>query len=258
MKSAIVIPARLQSTRLPRKLLLSETGKTLIEHTWQTASGSQLASEIIVATDSREIFETVNAFGGQAVMTSESHRSGSDRVVEAATALDADIIVNLQADEPELDGAFLDRLIERLTNDETAEVATLATPIRSLSQFNNPACVKVVLDHRGRAMYFSRSPIPAVSDSAKMNRYFGSDSDSESADNQGLFLQHIGVYGFRRKNLLSLPKLNPAPLEKLESLEQLRFLANGWVIGVEIVEHSGTGIDTAEDYAAFVNRVGNG
>ena len=256
MKSAIVIPARLDSTRLSRKLLLADTGKSLIEHTWRSATSSRLADQVIVATDSREIFETVQAFGGNVVMTSADHHSGSDRVAEAARNVDAEIIVNLQGDEPELGGELIDRLIHRLT-DDPIEVATLATPVRSLQQLLDPGCVKVVVDRRYRALYFSRSPIPGAKEPSELARYFEADSDPLPATRTPLFLQHLGVYAFRRKNLMELRNLMPSPLEQIESLEQLRFLANGWAIGVEIVEHGGAGIDTPADYAAFVKRVGS-
>ena len=256
LKSAIVIPARLESTRLPRKLLLSKTGKSLIEHTWIAASGSKLADQVVVATDSSEIFETVQGFGGQAVMTSPDHQSGSDRVAEATSVLDAEIIVNLQGDEPELGGEYLDRIIRRLLSDQTVDVATLATPIRSLEQYQDIACVKVVLDHQSRALYFSRSPIPAVRNQLLLTEYFESNKQMWTQDRP--FLQHIGVYGFRRGCLEKLSSLNASSLEQIESLEQLRFLANGWSIGVEIVEHDGIGIDTQADYDVFVNRLRNG
>lgn len=253
MKSAIVIPARLESTRLPRKLLLCETGKTLIEHTWNAACSSQLADQVMVATDSQEILQAVQSFGGQAMMTSARHATGSDRVAEAAEHLDAEILVNLQGDEPELDGESLDRLIRRLIADPV-EVATLATPIRDQEQLHDVACVKVVIDHQQRAMYFSRSPIPAAKRPSDVAQYLASAAAGVSPP---LFLQHLGVYAFRRKSLMSLSGLNPSPLEKVESLEQLRFLANGWSIGVEIIESAGSGIDTPADYAAFVKRMRN-
>lgn len=260
MKSAIVIPARLQSTRLPRKLLLNETGMALIEHTWRAAGTSNLADQVLVATDSDEIFEAVKSFGGQPVMTAVEHQSGSDRVAEAAQDLDADIIINLQGDEPEVKGSDIDRLIERLSSDEQIEVATLATPINTKKQLLDPSCVKVVLDKNGHALYFSRSPIPSVKDPLKLDTYFQSMANIEHAGEAPVkeapvFLQHLGIYGYRKACLSQLSNLEPSPLEDFESLEQLRFLANGWKLGVEIVAQAANGIDTIEDYAAFVNRM---
>ena len=159
--SMVVIPARLASTRLPRKLLLRETGKTLIQHTFEAALKATLPSGVIVATDHEEIFREVESFGGRAVMTSPACASGTDRVAEVARQLpEVDLLVNVQGDEPEISGASIDLAVRMLEENPEAVMSTLATPIRSRRQFEDPACVKVVIDDRGRAMYFSRSPIP--------------------------------------------------------------------------------------------------
>ena len=230
---------------------------TLIEHTWRAAGTSKLANQVLVATDSDEIFEAVKRFGGDAVMTAAEHQSGSDRVAEACQNLDADIIINLQGDEPEVEGSDIDRLIERLRSDEQIEVATLAAPIDSRNQLDDPACVKVVLDKNGHALYFSRSPIPGVKEHQKLDSYFQNLDSRKTAVEQPVYLQHLGIYGYRKVSLARLSQLAPSPLEEFESLEQLRFLANGWKIGVEIVARAAIGIDTSQDYAAFVNRVKN-
>ena len=249
LKAAIIIPARLASSRLPQKLLLADTGQTLIEHTYRAAEKCSLAEKIIVAADSDEIVAAVTAFGGNVVMTSPDHQSGSDRVAEVAAQIDSEIVINLQGDEPELGASAIDLLIERLSRDESLDVATLACPIRNSTALGDPSCVKVVIDNFGRAMFFSRSPIPAVRDPKTIETWFEASSTSKP-----LFLQHIGIYGFRKSRLLELSSLQPSPYENIESLEQLRFLSNGWKIGVEIVKLRAQGIDTLEDYAAFVKR----
>ena len=241
----IVIPARLASTRLPRKLLLSETGRPLIEHTYLAAKGSQLAREVLVATDHAEIASAVAAFGGQSVMTDPAADSGSDRVAEVAAARDDfELFVNVQGDEPEIDPAAIDAAILALASDPKARLATLATPIRDRERLENPNCVKVVCDQAGNAMYFSRSMIP----------YPRQWDDSLLRQDPPLFLQHIGLYAYRRDFLLELPQLPPSPLERTESLEQLRFLQAGHVCKVAIVHHAAAGIDTPADYEAFVRR----
>ncbi len=244
-KSYLVIPARLASTRLPRKLLLRETGKSLIQHTYEAALRARRPLGVCVATDHEEIFREVQAFGGQAVMTNPQAPSGTDRVAEVARGLtDADIIVNVQGDEPELAGESIDLVIKLLEDDRKAVMATLATPIRNRKQWEDPACVKVVFDHRGKALYFSRSPIPYPREQEKV--LFNSDPPK--------FYQHVGLYAYRRDFLLKLAAMPPSPLEKLEKLEQLRVLEAGYSILVGVVYEPTFGIDTPEDYRAFVEK----
>lgn len=245
LKTLIVIPARLHSTRLPRKLLLDQTGKTVLEHTYWAAQESQLANEVIVAADDAEIFQAVQSFGGRVEMTSVDHRSGTDRVAEVATRHpEFEIVVNVQGDEPELPGNVIDLAITMLHDDRQAEVSTLATPIHDPQQLHDPACVKVVFDHQQRALYFSRSPIPAakVWDEALIRA------------TPKLFWQHIGLYAYRREFLSDYPSLKSSPLEQVESLEQLRVLQSGRTISVGQIDHPISGIDTAEDYRLFVSR----
>jgi len=247
LKTLIVIPARLESTRLPRKLLLAETGKTLIQHTYEAAQTSRRASDVIVAADDELLVSTVTKFGGIARATSPDHRSGTDRVAEIAAACpEYDLICNVQGDEPELPGEAIDLAIELLENTPDAVMATLATPIHSAGQLNDPNCVKVVTDANQSAMYFSRSPLP-------FPRQW-SDADWEDSTVASPFLQHIGLYVYRRDFLLEIPNLKVPECEKIESLEQLRVLHAGYSIAVGTIEHPVVGIDTAEDYAAFVRR----
>jgi 3-deoxy-manno-octulosonate cytidylyltransferase (CMP-KDO synthetase) len=251
MRCLGVIPARLHSTRLPRKLLLAETGRTLLQHTWEAARGASLLDELIVATDSAEIAAAVRAFGGRAELTGE-HPSGTDRVAEIARrcAPGAEIVVNVQGDEPELDPACIDRVIETLAANPSHGMATLATPIRTAEERDDPSCVKVVRASDGRALYFSRSVIPHVRDAQKPG--FSEEAGLLPPDSP--WLLHVGLYAYRRDFLLELTALPPSPLEQLEKLEQLRALEAGAAIGVELVDHPAVGIDTPADYARFVAR----
>lgn len=249
MKTLIVIPARLASTRLPEKLLLTETGKALIQHTYEAAQRSQKATEVIVAADDQQIVSAVEAFDGKAQLTRTDHRSGTDRVAEIAAAHpEFDLICNVQGDEPELPGQAIDLAIGLLEKDADAVMATLATPIRSAEQLNDPNCVKVAVSENKRAMYFSRSPIPFP------RTWQPEDWEDLDAGTAGPFLQHIGLYVYRREFLLKIPQLPVPDCEKIESLEQLRVLHAGFGIAVGKIDHPVLGIDTAEDYAAFVRR----
>ena len=242
----IIIPARYASTRLPRKLLLAETGKPLIQHTYEAACKAKLPRSVTVACDHPEIFEAVRKFGGNVVMTDPNAPSGTDRIAEvAAGMLDADIILNVQGDEPELSGKAIDLVIRMLTDNPDAVMSTLATPIRSKRQLEDPACVKVVFDKNGKAHYFSRSVIPHPRNW----------SDDLLTVEPPLFYQHVGMYAYRREFLLQLTKLPQSPLERTESLEQLRVLDNGYEIIVGVVDEPTFGIDTPEDYRQFVEDV---
>jgi 3-deoxy-manno-octulosonate cytidylyltransferase (CMP-KDO synthetase) len=244
MRTYVVIPARKASTRLPNKMLLRSTGQSLIQHTFEAASAASKPIGVLVATDHQEIYSEVLGFGGRAVLTSPDCASGTDRVAEVAQTLkDADILVNLQGDEPEIAPADIDRVIELLEENPAEPMATLATPIQNQDQIYDPSCVKVVCDCRQRALYFSRSPIPYVRDELPVDSY-----------GESLFHQHIGLYAYRRTFLLELAATPPSPLEQAEKLEQLRVLQMGKTICVGIVEHVAQGIDTPSDYANFVSR----
>lgn len=245
LRSYVVIPARLGSTRLSRKMLLAETGRTLIEHTYAAACGANKPRGVIVATDSPIISEIIQQTGGNAMMTSPECASGTDRVAEVAAALpEADIFVNLQGDEPEMAASAVDQVIELLEQNPHMPMATLATPLRSAEQLANPACVKVVFDEAGRALYFSRSQIPFIREAEDL------DLEAEPP----LFYQHLGIYAYRRDFLLELASWPPSRMELAERLEQLRVLERGHAIAVGVTAHNSSGIDTPEDYAEFVNR----
>jgi len=262
LRSHIVIPARLASTRLPRKLLLAQTGKPLIQHTYEAASRAGKPSGVCVAADCEEIASVVRGFGGKVFLTSPNCASGTDRIAEVVSQLgDVEIVVNVQGDEPELSGEAIDLVVDLLEMHSNAAMATLATPIRSREKLQDPACVKVVMaEHRVqgsglrvqesagprayRALYFSRAAIPHA-------REWRDDLLTAEPPH---FFQHLGLYAYRREFLLKLANLPRTPLERLENLEQLRVLEHGYEILVGIVNEPTIGIDTPGDYAAFVER----
>ncbi len=261
MNAIGVIPARLESRRLPRKLLLPAGGKPLLQHTYQAALASRRLSAVLIATDSDEIVAAARAFGAPVVRTGPCD-SGTARVAAALAAIDAgrtelptglahavqraECVVNIQGDEPELDAAVIDRLVDALSDCSEACVATACTPIREAGVLADPACVKVVLAADGRALYFSRAPVPFVRDAA-VEEVLGAARTP--------WRLHLGVYAYRRHFLLQWPQLPPSPLEQLEKLEQLRVLEAGGVITVIEVEQPGIGIDTPADYARFLERL---
>ena len=260
--AVIVIPARLSSQRLPRKMLLGETGRPLIEHTWLAARGAGRAKAVIVATDSDEIAATVRGFGGQAVLTSPEAPSGTARIVEALPRIpEAGVIVNVQGDEPELAANAIDTAIDLLDRCPDAGVATLVTPLRSRDDLLDPSAVKAVLTpwRKGRAengttgpavadtwraIYFSRSPVPAARDW----------TDGLLVASPPLYWQHVGLYAYRRSVLEEWNDLPESRLAAVESLEQLRVIEAGIPIVAAAIDHAARGIDTPKDYAAFVER----
>lgn len=245
MRSTIVIPARLASTRLPRKLLLSETGKPLIQHTYEAASKASRPEGVLVAADSEEIAAVVRSFGGQVELTSPDCPSGTDRVAEVARRrAEFDVYVNVQGDEPEISAGAIDLAVELLERDPQAVMSTLATPIRTREKLEDPACVKVVFDGMQRALYFSRSPIPH----ARTWR------DDLLQATPAHFYQHIGLYAYRREFLLRVAALPRSDAEQLESLEQLRVLHHGQTLLVGVIDEPTIGIDSPEDYREFVRR----
>ena len=239
----VVIPARYASTRLPGKALLSITGKPMIQWVYERARASR-ASEVLIATDDLLIVSAAHSFGAEAVMTASTHESGTDRIAEVARIqgwADSDIVVNVQGDEPVIPPALIDQVASLLDAHPSAHIATLATPITSLSEFMDPNAVKVVTDSGGRALYFSRAPIPWERDGAKA----GIASQTSFAGAR----RHIGIYAYRVSGLLRMASLNRTALEQHEKLEQLRALENGLEIRVaDSVEQPGPDVNTAEDF----------
>ena len=230
MNAVAVIPARYASTRLPGKPLLDICGKPLIQHVWETVSRARGLDEVVVATDDMRIAHAVQAFGGKVCMTSPDCRSGSDRVREVAASLAADVYVNVQGDEPLLEASAIERLRDVFTEDASVQVATLCSRI-SEEQARSPHQVKVVRDHAGNALYFSRAPLPFVRDSGESTEFLG----------------HVGIYAYRADALRGFASLPFSPLERAEKLEQLRFLQAGIPVRVLEVPPMGVGVDTPED-----------
>ena len=249
-----VIPARIASTRLPRKLLLNQTGKPLIQYAWENASAAATLHDVLIATDSEEIAQVARYFGARVAMTGD-HPSGSDRIAEVVRRelADADLIVNIQGDEPEADPGTIDRLTRSLADRTGAEMATLASPIQNEAVLEDRSCVKVVCAADGRALYFSRLPIPCYQDGSP-EEFWPSSDDEGAAYRESPWLLHMGLYAYRREFLLALTEMPQSKLERLENLEQLRALEAGASIHVEVVRHRSVGIDTADDYARFVER----
>jgi 3-deoxy-manno-octulosonate cytidylyltransferase (CMP-KDO synthetase) len=238
----VVIPARYASARLPGKVLLGIAGKPMIQWVYERACASR-AHEVLIATDDLLIVSAAHSFGAQTIMTASTHRSGTDRIAEVARLqrwADSDIIVNVQGDEPLIPGALIDQVGAVLESNPGAQIATLATPIASISEFMDPNAVKVVTDGQGRALYFSRAPIPWDRD--------GATAGVVSQKSFSGARRHVGIYGYRVSALLRLAALEPSPLEQREKLEQLRALENGIEIRVaDSVEPPGPDVNTAAD-----------
>ena len=231
----IVIPARFGSTRLPGKPLVSLAGKPMIQRVYERARMAARASRVIVATDDERIMKAVETFGGTARMTRPDHRTGTERVAEVAAHEKGDVFVNVQGDEPLLDPVAVDAAINALLEEPVAAIATVATPIKTPADIMDPNVVKVVLDFEENGLYFSRAPIPWVRDT--------------TSKIQVRHLKHLGLYVFQRDALLEYPTLPQGELERIEQLEQLRWLENGWKIRVAEVEHDVVSVDVPEDVA---------
>jgi 3-deoxy-manno-octulosonate cytidylyltransferase (CMP-KDO synthetase) len=239
-----IIPARFGSTRLPGKPLSDLHGQPMVQRVYERVRRASRVDRVLVATDDERIAAVVRSFGGEAVLTSPAHASGSDRLAEAAAALDAEVIVNVQGDEPLIDPAAIDAVVEPFDGEPALPMSTVSLPLRSLEDMMSPSVVKVVTDARGNALYFSRSPIPFVRD--------GGPPDARAAAERALALglarQHVGLYAYRRDALLRFAGLPRSPLEEAEGLEQLRALAAGMTIRVVPREgENGRAVDTPAD-----------
>ena len=235
MKFIAIIPARYASTRFPGKPLAMLGGKTVIQRVYEQAIA--VLGEAYVATDDERIYKAVEAFGGKVVMTRTDHKSGTDRIQEAATKIntDADVIINVQGDEPFIQASQIETLMH-LFDDPTTQIGTLGKHFETMEAVENPNSPKIVTDNRGFALYFSRSVIPYIR-GKEHNEWFG----------EYPFLKHLGIYAYRREVLAEVTKLPQSSLEKAESLEQLRWLQNGYRIRVGLTNIETVGIDTPED-----------
>jgi 3-deoxy-manno-octulosonate cytidylyltransferase (CMP-KDO synthetase) len=229
----VVIPARYGSTRLPGKPLVKLAGQPMIQRVYERAKLAATPGRVIVATDDERIVRAVEDFGGEARMTRPDHRTGTERVAEVAAHTAGEVFVNVQGDEPLLDPLALDTAVNALFEDPPATVATVATPVKTPGDIMDPNVVKTVLDFDGNALYFSRAPIPWVRDT--------------TARIVVRHLKHLGLYVFQRDALLEYPTLPQGELERIEQLEQLRWIENGWKIRVTEVEHDAVSVDVPED-----------
>jgi 3-deoxy-manno-octulosonate cytidylyltransferase (CMP-KDO synthetase) len=236
-----VIPARYESSRFPAKVLAKDTGKFLIQHTYERALSAKSLEKVFVAADDQRVMDACRSFGAPCVMTSVDHKSGTDRIAEAVRNIDASIIINLQGDEPEIDPANIDTLAGLLLSDTACPMATLVAPLKDASQIADPNVVKALAARDGRAIYFSRLPVPYNRDAAGIGPV-------------GDYLRHLGIYAYRKDFLMKITSLPQGRLEAAEKLEQLRVLENGYAIMTAKVTHSWDGIDTPQQYAAFVAR----
>jgi 3-deoxy-manno-octulosonate cytidylyltransferase (CMP-KDO synthetase) len=254
LAAVVVIPARFGSTRFHAKILASDTGRPLVQHVVERAEQASRVREVIVATDDERIRNALIEFGTRCVMTSPAHQSGTDRIAEVAGGLpeDVDIIVNVQGDEPEIEPEIIDRLVERLEVSKD-DMATAATPFPPGADPADPNLVKVVIAPDGRALYFSRSPIPYPRDGAAQFA-----QTPQSSGGKLTYYLHLGIYAYRRPFLLDFASWPPTPLETTEKLEQLRALEHGRSIYVLKTPRATHGIDTPEQYAAFVERFRRG
>jgi 3-deoxy-manno-octulosonate cytidylyltransferase (CMP-KDO synthetase) len=248
VKIVVVLPARFSSTRFAAKVLAKDTGKFLIQHTYEQACLAKLPEKVIIAADNEKVVAAAETFGAECIMTSVEHKSGTDRIAEAVADLDVDIVINLQADEPEIDPNNIDYLAELLIKAQDSklktqnyEMATLAAEFQNAEQVADPNIVKVITDCNNSAIYFSRFPIPY-------------DREKTGVGDVQNYLRHLGIYAYRKQFLLKITALPQTPLEKIEKLEQLRAIENGYKILVGKVEHTCDGIDTPQQYAEFVER----
>lgn len=247
-RAVAIIPARYNSTRFPGKPLALLRNKPVIQHVFEKVKNARLVDVVLVATDDERIYNIVADFGGKAVMTSKGHRTGTDRVAEAAKGIECDIVINIQGDEPFIKPEMVDDLVNMLDCDERALMGTLAKRITDSKEIFSPDVVKVVMDNESFAMYFSRAPIPWHRD--EFSKFQGSGfkaGNGYPATGSIEVYKHIGIYGYRKDTLLRLSSMEENTLEKLEKLEQLRALASGIKIKVKETDYDTFGIDTVED-----------
>jgi 3-deoxy-manno-octulosonate cytidylyltransferase (CMP-KDO synthetase) len=241
MNITAIIPARYGSTRFPGKALADLGGKPMIQHVYERTSRASHLSQVIVATDDQRIAEAVIRFGGVVAMTAATHETGTDRLAEVAQGLDADLIVNVQGDEPLIEAAMIDQAVAPFLTDRDLQMGTLKCRISCLHDFLSPNVVKVVTDQAGNALYFSRSPLPFFRDKWQDLK------DEAFASGRLLCYKHVGLYVYQRDFLIKYAALPQTPLEMAEKLEQLRALENGVRIKVVETEFESLGVDTPED-----------
>lgn len=255
---AAIIPARFNSARFPGKPLALLKGKPIIQHVYENAEHASLVHTVIIATDDKRIYDAVHNFGGEAVMTSDRHTSGTDRIAEVAENMACEFVVNVQGDEPFIRPEMIDDVVDLLYNDDIISISTLAKRITGVGEILSPHVVKVVMDDEGYAMYFSRAPIPFCRDEWHLRRTENRAQNTDIIDEFELrtpnpeqqkfyCYKHIGIYGFKKADLVKFASMKKNEIEDIEKLEQLRALAAGMKIKVKETEYDTFGIDTIED-----------
>jgi 3-deoxy-manno-octulosonate cytidylyltransferase (CMP-KDO synthetase) len=244
-----IIPARYGSTRFPGKALVLIRDKPMIQWVYERTRGSRLASRVIVATDDERIMEAVSSFGGEAILTSRSHPTGTDRIAEVASKLVCDIVVNVQGDEPLIQPEMIDEAVAPLIRDPSIPMGTVCREIDDPRETFDPNVVKVVFDKKGFALYFSRAPIPWNRD-----QWAGKQVFSEMKPGSAVY-KHIGLYAYRRNFLLQYARLPQTALEAVEKLEQLRALEHGHRIKVSVTRHESFGVDIPDDLGKILQRL---
>jgi len=243
-----IIPARYGSTRFEGKLLADLCGKPVIQHTWENAKKSKSIEDLIIATDDKRIYNFSKGFGAKVIYTSKAHKSGSDRLTEVLNSIDTRVVVNIQADEPLLDPSMIDDVVDPILKDESIDIATLCHKIKNERDFLDPNVVKVVMDRKGFALYFSRAPIP-------YNSNQGQSLDGARTRRIISYYKHIGLYAYTKDFLFTFKSLPQSRLEKIEKLEQLRVIENGYKIKVIETKFDTVGIDTPEDLEKAVELI---
>ncbi len=233
-----IIPARFSSTRLYGKPLVDIGGKSMLQHTYESAKKSKLLSDVVIAVDDERVYDVAKEFGAQVEMTPKDLETGSDRIAYVAKKLStAEIIVNIQGDEPFIPGQMIDEAIEPLLFDKRVSISTLAKRITSMDELNSPSIPKVVFDYNSNALYFSRAPIPYVCDTI---------ADCQKLRVADIY-KHIGLYVYRKSSLLEFTSLRPTDLERYEKLEQLRMLENDMKVKIVVTENESLSVDTIDD-----------
>ena len=246
MKKVIVIPARLDSSRLPKKILLDLKGKTVIQRVYEQCLKVKNIDRVYIATDSSEIEEVCRSFTNHIILTKSTHQSGTDRIGEALAGIDCDIVVNVQGDEPFIDPNLIEELVHSFDDDQVS-MASAMSKIENIKDLQDPNVVKVIVDTQNNAIYFSRAPIPFPRDHQEIIH------SNEELKNHNFF-RHIGIYGYRKDFLAKYIEMDQTNLEKLEKLEQLRVIENGFKIKMIQADSSHTGIDTLEDYEEALKK----
>ncbi|BDD05701.1 3-deoxy-manno-octulosonate cytidylyltransferase [Aureibacter tunicatorum] len=241
MKKIVVIPARLGSSRLPEKVILDLAGKPVVQWVYERALSANYIDEVYIATDSERVKEICLEFTENVIMTSEAHQSGTDRIAEAVQSIEADVIINVQGDEPLISPEVIDQLAGQFDENPDLQMGSVKTPISKVHDALDPNVVKVVTNAEGYAIYFSRSPIPYPRD------LFDSLQGVELLPEDLKYFKHLGIYGYTKDFIQKYSQLTPTYLETTEKLEQLRVLENGYAIKMVETDYSPVGIDTAED-----------